>query len=300
MLSEGTARRELSTFPFPGAGKTGTQQDNTNSWFVGYTPHLTTAVWIGDPDGYTPMTRQFTPEFYGEGGLSAGLEGVQGGTFPSRIWGAYMTPAMYGRPLQDWPAPPLPPRPPMRLYLPGVECPSSAPIATGPRPQTTPNANRRRRRGSRSPPRSRSSSPRSNRVSPLPMRQATHPLGSRRRGGFRAPNAPVPPEPQPPAPPAPTAAPPQPDPAPPVTDPPPEQPPTETVPADTAPVDTTPVASPQPNNTAPRPQATVVVQPDPTDTTIPPSVLDPRAPLPMVDLRVAIFRCAGAPTAPPR
>lgn len=32
----------------PAAGKTGTAQDNTNAWFVGYTPDLVTAVWIGN------------------------------------------------------------------------------------------------------------------------------------------------------------------------------------------------------------------------------------------------------------
>ena len=47
----------------PAAGKTGTQQDNTNAWFVGFTPELTTAVWVGDPNGYTPMEN--IPEFEG-------------------------------------------------------------------------------------------------------------------------------------------------------------------------------------------------------------------------------------------
>ncbi len=32
----------------PAAGKTGTSQDNHNAWFVGYTPNLVTAVWIGN------------------------------------------------------------------------------------------------------------------------------------------------------------------------------------------------------------------------------------------------------------
>ncbi len=55
MLTKGTARRSLSDSRIPAAGKTGTQQDNTNAWFVGFTRQLTTAVWVGDPDGYTPM-----------------------------------------------------------------------------------------------------------------------------------------------------------------------------------------------------------------------------------------------------
>jgi penicillin-binding protein 1A len=33
----------------PAAGKTGTTDGNTDAWFVGYTPRLTTAVWVGYP-----------------------------------------------------------------------------------------------------------------------------------------------------------------------------------------------------------------------------------------------------------
>jgi len=118
VLTKGTARKALSTFPFPAAGKTGTQQDNTNSWFVGYTPQLTTAVWVGDPDGYTPMVRENVPEFYELDGVDA----VQGGTYPARIWGALMEPALSTLPVEDWAAPPAPLRPPARLFLPGEEC----------------------------------------------------------------------------------------------------------------------------------------------------------------------------------
>ena len=42
----------------PVAGKTGTTQDNKDAWFVGYTPELTAAVWMGYadplPDGTVP------------------------------------------------------------------------------------------------------------------------------------------------------------------------------------------------------------------------------------------------------
>jgi membrane peptidoglycan carboxypeptidase len=113
VLTQGTAAKTLANFPFPAAGKTGTQQDNTNSWFVGATPQLTTAVWVGDPDAYTPMVD--IPEFVGVGK-------VQGATYPARIWGALMEPAIAPLPLEDWPAPPAPARKPVRLYLPGNEC----------------------------------------------------------------------------------------------------------------------------------------------------------------------------------
>ncbi len=113
MLTKGTAAKSLANFPYPAAGKTGTQQDNTNSWFVGATPQLTTAVWVGDPDAYTPMIN--IPEFIGVGK-------VQGATYPARIWGALMEPALAPLPLEDWAAPPEPARKPVRLYLPGNEC----------------------------------------------------------------------------------------------------------------------------------------------------------------------------------
>lgn len=118
VLTQGTARRALSEFPFPAAGKTGTQQDNTNSWFVGYTPQLATAVWVGDPDGYTQMTRENVPEFYDLDGVDA----VQGGTYPARIWGQYSSSALFGAPVEDWAPPPSPARQPARLFLPGEEC----------------------------------------------------------------------------------------------------------------------------------------------------------------------------------
>ncbi|MCU1360574.1 MAG: putative penicillin-binding protein [Ilumatobacteraceae bacterium] len=117
VLKTGTAHRELSDFPYPAAGKTGTQQDNTNSWFVGYTPALSTAVWVGDPDGYTPMTAKNVPEFQADG-----VDAVQGGTYPARIWKAYALPALATLPVEDWAAPPPPLRKASRLYLPGEEC----------------------------------------------------------------------------------------------------------------------------------------------------------------------------------
>ena len=40
----------------PAAGKTGTAQDFGDAWFCGYTPHLSTTVWVGHPKGLIPMT----------------------------------------------------------------------------------------------------------------------------------------------------------------------------------------------------------------------------------------------------
>jgi penicillin-binding protein 1A len=62
----------------PAAGKTGTTDGNTDAWFVGYTPRLTTAVWVGYPKDDIQMN-----------GLYFGRN-VDGGTFPADIWGDYM------------------------------------------------------------------------------------------------------------------------------------------------------------------------------------------------------------------
>jgi penicillin-binding protein 1A len=65
----------------PAGGKTGTTDLNTDAWFVGFTPRLATAVWVGYPNDRTQMN-----------GLYFGRN-VDGGTFPADIWGAYMSQA---------------------------------------------------------------------------------------------------------------------------------------------------------------------------------------------------------------
>ncbi len=56
------------------AGKTGTTESNSNTWFVGFTPQLTTAVWMGIPaEGTKPM------------GNLGGREQF-GGLWPATIW----------------------------------------------------------------------------------------------------------------------------------------------------------------------------------------------------------------------
>ncbi len=39
----------------PASGKTGTTDDQVDAWFVGYTPHVSTAVWSGNPTTRTPL-----------------------------------------------------------------------------------------------------------------------------------------------------------------------------------------------------------------------------------------------------
>jgi penicillin-binding protein 1A len=74
------------------AGKTGTAEDYHDAWFVGYTPQLATAVWMGSPTAETPM--------HGVGGIN-----VQGGSYPAGIWGAYMREALAGQPSIPFPSP---------------------------------------------------------------------------------------------------------------------------------------------------------------------------------------------------
>jgi penicillin-binding protein 1A len=77
----------------PAAGKTGTTQDNGNAWFVGYTPQLSTAVWIGNRANQRPM------------GPVKGVRSVTGGTWPARTWQAFMKEALKGRPVVDFSEP---------------------------------------------------------------------------------------------------------------------------------------------------------------------------------------------------
>jgi len=64
------------------AGKTGTTENYGDAWFVGYTPGLVTAVWVGYPDGLKPMLHEF------HGGP------VVGGSFPAEIWKTFTQSAL--------------------------------------------------------------------------------------------------------------------------------------------------------------------------------------------------------------
>jgi penicillin-binding protein 1A len=64
------------------AGKTGTTTNYADAWFVGWTPQLTTAVWVGFPNKLIPMSTLYN------GGP------VEGGTFPAVIWHAFMSQAL--------------------------------------------------------------------------------------------------------------------------------------------------------------------------------------------------------------
>jgi penicillin-binding protein 1A len=99
----------------PVAGKTGTAEEYRAAWFVGYTPQLSTAVWMG----YTDAQRS--------------LPGTTGGSTPAQTWSDFMRPAMKDLPVQDFPAPAklVPEAPPQ-----GEGAVVAVPVTTGP-PDTT-------------------------------------------------------------------------------------------------------------------------------------------------------------------
>jgi len=71
VVEKGTAYRR-GRIGRPAAGKTGTTNDRRDAWFIGFTPQIATAVWVGNPN-------------------SATMTGYFGGQLPTAIWNQYMT-----------------------------------------------------------------------------------------------------------------------------------------------------------------------------------------------------------------
>ena len=88
----GTAAGNALAGGRPAAGKTGTADHSNETWFVGYTPELSTAVWVGtpnDPRNEDRVTGRF-------GGRSYGA--VFGATIAAPIWKAIMDRSLEGQP----------------------------------------------------------------------------------------------------------------------------------------------------------------------------------------------------------
>lgn len=114
----------------PAAGKTGTHQlgdtgANRDAWFVGYTPQLSTAVWVGTVQGDTPLVNSWGGPVYGAG-------------LPADIWKATMDGALSGTDFESFPTPteiggyagvpaPPPPPPPAPVRPQPVSPPPGAP-----------------------------------------------------------------------------------------------------------------------------------------------------------------------------
>jgi 1A family penicillin-binding protein len=63
VVNAGTAYRARQVgFTLPAAGKTGTTNDYVDAWFVGFTPHLVTGVWIGFDQPASIITNGYAGE----------------------------------------------------------------------------------------------------------------------------------------------------------------------------------------------------------------------------------------------
>ncbi|MDE0117569.1 MAG: transglycosylase domain-containing protein [bacterium] len=90
-MVNGTGRR--AQLPLQAsAGKTGTTEESADAWFVGFTPHLATAVWLGNPHERIPMRK------------------VTGSSYPAVAWGRFMTSYHEGLEPVDFPNCPGEPR----------------------------------------------------------------------------------------------------------------------------------------------------------------------------------------------
>ncbi len=120
----------------PAAGKTGTTSNYTNAWFAGYTPSLSTAVWMGKADSESKSI-----------GNVKGIQPVYGGTWPAMTWQSFMTSALASVPVTPFsqPAPIQPPAvalsptpattvPPLQPGDPSTprDTPTGGPYASGP------------------------------------------------------------------------------------------------------------------------------------------------------------------------
>jgi penicillin-binding protein 1A len=88
VITSGTGTR--ADIGRPAAGKTGTAQDFQNAWFVGYTPEVSTAVWVGFKERNRPLQN------------IRGVGRVTGGTIPAIIWSGYMKGALESVPPSEF------------------------------------------------------------------------------------------------------------------------------------------------------------------------------------------------------
>ena len=94
VVSQGTGTRaQLPDRPV--AGKTGTTENYGDAWFVGYTPQLVVAVWVGYPETLQPMLTEFDGE------------AVTGGSYPAEIWKAFAEVALEDLEAEAFLTPPL-------------------------------------------------------------------------------------------------------------------------------------------------------------------------------------------------
>lgn len=78
--------RGIGTPAYSASGKTGTTSENEQTWFVGYTPSLVSAVWVGHADSFTPMQRVTIDGRY--------HRNVYGATIAGPTWKRFMDQAL--------------------------------------------------------------------------------------------------------------------------------------------------------------------------------------------------------------
>ncbi len=93
VVRSGTATYGTAGLGRPAAGKTGTSEQNASAWFSGYTPQLAASVAFFRDSASETLN--------GIGGLTS----VTGGTFPAKVWTAFMKGALKGEPKLKFPAP---------------------------------------------------------------------------------------------------------------------------------------------------------------------------------------------------
>jgi penicillin-binding protein 1A len=108
-VQAGTGTRARLGSGQPAAGKTGTAQDFSDAWFVGYTPHLATAVWMGHPEEKVSLR-----EMEGNRGT--------GGRFPAQLWSAFMSRALADTEIVGFEPPPGPVRRGQFIFLADEKC----------------------------------------------------------------------------------------------------------------------------------------------------------------------------------
>ena len=91
-MTQGTGTGANIFLNRPAAGKTGTTDEHTDAWFCGYTPTLSTTVWVGYPQAQIPMESVH--------GIS-----VAGGTFPATIWNLFVRSSIGESDAVDFPEP---------------------------------------------------------------------------------------------------------------------------------------------------------------------------------------------------
>jgi membrane peptidoglycan carboxypeptidase len=126
-VTEGIAK-DASLGDRPVAGKTGTSENFFDAWFIGFTPELVTATWMGYAEG--GQTLEYVLDY------ARSLHGLSGGITPAEIWKTYTKVILSDEPIEQFD---------------GVKIPERTGPAAAPRPRVKYDHDAARRRASASP-----------------------------------------------------------------------------------------------------------------------------------------------------